>query len=328
MQHLPRHVIGVGASAGGVEALRALVADLPADLDAAVCIVLHIPPTGQQPAGPDPRPHEPAARPCWPSTATPLRARDVIYVAPGRPASADPRATSSSSAAARRRTACGPPPTRCSARSPRAWGAHGDRRRALRRARRRRGGRRGRGARRAGAWSSRSRRRARARDAVERDRGVAARRPSLPDRRARRARSAACSSRPDRGRHPSRPALTRRPPAPGPASGLHVPRVRRRAVGAARGRARPLPLPGRPRLLRGGDGRGPGQRRRGGAVGGAEGARGAQRAAASGSPTGCARPRRAPSTASGDGAREAGERAALDPPRARRSASRRGASAR
>ena len=47
MQQLPRHVIGVGASAGGVEALRTLVADLPADLDAAVCIVLHIPPSGK-----------------------------------------------------------------------------------------------------------------------------------------------------------------------------------------------------------------------------------------------------------------------------------------
>ena len=47
VQQLPRHVIGVGASAGGVEALRTLVADLPADLDAAVCIVLHIPPSGK-----------------------------------------------------------------------------------------------------------------------------------------------------------------------------------------------------------------------------------------------------------------------------------------
>ena len=47
MQHLPRHVIGVGASAGGVEACARLVADLPADLDAAICIVLHIPPTGR-----------------------------------------------------------------------------------------------------------------------------------------------------------------------------------------------------------------------------------------------------------------------------------------
>jgi len=44
---LPRRVIGIAASAGGVEALRHVVAALPAGLDAAVCIVLHIPPTGR-----------------------------------------------------------------------------------------------------------------------------------------------------------------------------------------------------------------------------------------------------------------------------------------
>ena len=43
----PARVIGVAASAGGVEALRALVRTLPADLDAALCIVLHIPATGR-----------------------------------------------------------------------------------------------------------------------------------------------------------------------------------------------------------------------------------------------------------------------------------------
>jgi two-component system chemotaxis response regulator CheB len=47
MGQLPGRVIGVGASAGGVEALRTLAAGLPAELDAAVCVVLHIPASGR-----------------------------------------------------------------------------------------------------------------------------------------------------------------------------------------------------------------------------------------------------------------------------------------
>src|SRR5262245_61720236 len=43
---LSHDLIVIGTSAGGVEALKILVAGVPYDLPAAVCIVLHLSPTG------------------------------------------------------------------------------------------------------------------------------------------------------------------------------------------------------------------------------------------------------------------------------------------
>ena len=77
---LPNRIITIGASAGGVQSLTALVASLPTDLDAAVFVVLHIPPNlistlpqilSQQ--GPMPAVH--------PVDGEPIKA-GVIYVAP------------------------------------------------------------------------------------------------------------------------------------------------------------------------------------------------------------------------------------------------------
>lgn len=43
----PARVVAVAASAGGLEPLRQLVSELPADFPAAICVVLHIPATGR-----------------------------------------------------------------------------------------------------------------------------------------------------------------------------------------------------------------------------------------------------------------------------------------
>ena len=43
----PGRVIGIGASAGGVDALIRVVRELPPDLPAAICIVLHVPSSGR-----------------------------------------------------------------------------------------------------------------------------------------------------------------------------------------------------------------------------------------------------------------------------------------
>jgi two-component system chemotaxis response regulator CheB len=43
----PSLVVGIGASAGGLDAVRAVIGDLPADIDAAVCVVLHLPASGK-----------------------------------------------------------------------------------------------------------------------------------------------------------------------------------------------------------------------------------------------------------------------------------------
>jgi two-component system, chemotaxis family, protein-glutamate methylesterase/glutaminase len=77
----PTHdIIVVGASAGGVEALTTLVRGLPADLPAALFIVLHIPPYSEShlPAilahrGRSPRRTRRTARPLRPGASTSRR---------------------------------------------------------------------------------------------------------------------------------------------------------------------------------------------------------------------------------------------------------------
>lgn len=73
-------MIGVAASAGGVEALRRLVTELPAGLDAAICVVLHIPPTGRSLLAPI-LDRDTALTAVLAEDGAPLRA-GTIYVAP------------------------------------------------------------------------------------------------------------------------------------------------------------------------------------------------------------------------------------------------------
>ena len=74
-------LVAIGASAGGIEALSALVATLPADFPAPIVVAQHLDPTPAQPPAGDPGA---AAAPCrcapW-STTRALEA-GVIYVVP------------------------------------------------------------------------------------------------------------------------------------------------------------------------------------------------------------------------------------------------------
>jgi two-component system, chemotaxis family, protein-glutamate methylesterase/glutaminase len=77
---LPQRVVGIAASAGGVEAIRHVVAALPADFPAALCVTLHIPATGRSLLAPI-LDRESAMLAVVASDGLPLRA-GVIYVAP------------------------------------------------------------------------------------------------------------------------------------------------------------------------------------------------------------------------------------------------------
>jgi two-component system chemotaxis response regulator CheB len=63
--HAPPCAVAIGASAGGVQALRTIIAALPADLQAAVFVVLHLDPNGR------------SLLPMLLAAATPLHVRDV-----------------------------------------------------------------------------------------------------------------------------------------------------------------------------------------------------------------------------------------------------------
>jgi two-component system chemotaxis response regulator CheB len=77
---LPRRVVGIAASAGGVEAIRRVVGELPGDFPAAICVTLHIPATGRSLLAPI-LDRDSAMHAVLASDGLPLRA-GVIYVAP------------------------------------------------------------------------------------------------------------------------------------------------------------------------------------------------------------------------------------------------------
>ncbi len=76
----PRLMVGLAASAGGVEALQRVVETLPADFPGALCVVLHIPATGRSLLAPILDRAGPL-RAVLAQDGAPLR-RGTIYVAP------------------------------------------------------------------------------------------------------------------------------------------------------------------------------------------------------------------------------------------------------
>jgi two-component system chemotaxis response regulator CheB len=86
-----RDLVAIGASAGGVEALKTVVAALPADLPATVLVALHLPATARSYLA------DILAR----SSALPVRqARQGLPVVPGEVVVATPTPTCSSSTTA------------------------------------------------------------------------------------------------------------------------------------------------------------------------------------------------------------------------------------